>query len=81
MVFNLRDNPQTTLEFMICPGDSGGGLFIDNKLAGINSFIYAKDGNANANYNDSGCCTRISVYTDWIEDTKKIIEKIEASNK
>jgi len=81
LVFNLRDNPQTTLEFMICPGDSGGGLFIDNKLAGINSFIYAKDGNANANYNDSGCCTRISVYTDWIEDTKKIIEKIEASNK
>lgn len=77
LVFNLRDNPQTTLEFMICPGDSGGGLFIDNKLAGINSFIYAKDGNANANYNDSGCSTRISVYTDWIEDTKEIIGKID----
>jgi len=80
LVFNLRDNPKTSLEFMICPGDSGGGLFINNKLAGINSFLYTSDGKANADYNDSGCSTRISVYTDWIEDTKKIIEKIEVSN-
>lgn len=80
LVFNLRDNPKTSLEFMICPGDSGGGLFIDNKLAGINSFIYDKNGKANADYNDTGCSTRISVYIDWIQDTKKIIDKIEVSN-
>jgi hypothetical protein len=29
----------TALDFCICPGDSGGGLFIDNKLAGINSAV------------------------------------------
>jgi len=32
-------NNKTQLEFFISPGDSGGGLFIDNKLAGIHSYV------------------------------------------
>lgn len=82
LVFSVNREPKTSLEFLICPGDSGGGLFINQKLAGINSFIYAKDGKANADYGDSGCSTRISVYRKWIEDTKNTIEKIikEADN-
>lgn len=81
LVFSVNKGSQTSLEFLICPGDSGGGLFIDQKLAGINSFVYAPDGNANANYNDSGCSTRISVYLDWIYKTKQTIENIYNNNK
>lgn len=56
------------LEFMISPGDSGGGMFIGNKLAGINSILMAKDGKPNGTYGDETACTRISLYVDWIEE-------------
>ena len=67
---------KTSLEFLISPGDSGGGLFINQKLAGINSYVYATDGKSNADYGDISCHTRISTHADWIEKTKKIIEKM-----
>lgn len=71
----------TSLEFLITPGDSGGGLFIDKKLAGIHSFVYARDNNVNSDYGDVGCSTRVSDYIDWIKQTKIIIkEVIEAEN-
>lgn len=58
---------RTELEFMICPGDSGGGLFIGNKLAGINSFIMADHGKIpNSAYGTESGHTRISLYYDWI---------------
>lgn len=74
--FSVKDKPQTSLEMLICPGDSGGGLFIDQKLAGINSYVSANDGKANSNINDIGYSTRVSVYNEWIEKTKEIIEEI-----
>jgi hypothetical protein len=55
------------LEFMIAPGDSGGGLFIGNELAGINSFLMASDGNPNGSYTDESAFTRVSLYVDWVE--------------
>jgi len=55
------------LEFMIGPGDSGGGLFIGNELAGINSFLSAADGKADGTYTDESAFTRISLYADWVE--------------
>jgi hypothetical protein len=55
------------LEFMIAPGDSGGGMFIGNKLAGINSFLMAVDGKADGTYTDESAFTRLSVYADWVE--------------
>lgn len=55
------------LEFIIAPGDSGGGLFIGNKLAGINSFLSASDKNPNGTYTDDAAHTRISLYANWIE--------------
>lgn len=58
---------RTTLEFLISNGDSGGGLFIDKKLAGINSCVLASDKNPNASYGDEAGHTRISKYVDWIE--------------
>jgi hypothetical protein len=54
------------LEFCITPGDSGGGLFIGDKLAGINSFLMAADGNPNGTYGDEGAHIRLSLYADWI---------------
>lgn len=55
------------LEFMIAPGDSGGGMFIGNKLAGINSFLMAIDKKPDGTYGDESAFTRVSLYLDWIE--------------
>lgn len=64
------------LEFIITIGDSGGGLFIGNKLAGINSFLMATDGKPNGTYTDEAAHTRISLYAEWIENE---IEKYAAA--
>lgn len=61
-----KDN-RTALEFLITPGDSGGGLFIGNKLAGIHSFLMAADGKPNGTYTDESAHTRVSLYADWVE--------------
>lgn len=57
----------TDLEFLIASGDSGGGLFIDGKLAGINSFVSTTDGNPNSTYVDESHHTDISNYIEWIQ--------------
>lgn len=66
----------TSLEFLICPGDSGGGLFINQKLAGINSCVFASDGNTNSDYGDNSGHTRISIFVDWIKTSQKNIEEM-----
>lgn len=55
------------LEFSIAPGDSGGGMFIGNELAGINSFLMAEDKNPNGTYGDESAFTRVSLYVDWVD--------------
>lgn len=62
-----KENP-TALEFLIAHGDSGGGLFINEELAGIHSFVSTSDGNANSDYGDESGHTRISKYKGWIEE-------------
>jgi hypothetical protein len=59
---------------MIAQGDSGGGLFIGNKLAGINSFLMASDKQPDGTYGDESAFTRVSLYADWVESE---IEKYE----
>jgi hypothetical protein len=61
-----KKNP-TSLEFLPAHGDSGGGLFIDGKLAGINSFVSSSDGKTDSNYGDESGHTRISKYKIWID--------------
>jgi len=73
LVCSLLDFPNTQLEFMISNGDSGGGLFIDKKLAGINSSIYTKSKKLNSDRNTFSMHTRISIHYKWI---KKVIEEI-----
>ncbi|NDD52514.1 hypothetical protein EBZ39_01320 [bacterium] len=58
---------QLPMEFLLASGDSGGGLFIDGKLAGINSFVGAQDKIPDGNYGDESGHTRISLYVEWIE--------------
>jgi hypothetical protein len=71
-----RKEGRMALEFIIASGDSGGGLFIGNELAGINSFVAAADKNPDSTYGDEAAFTRISLYVDWIEQQ---IEKYEQS--
>jgi len=66
---------RTQLEYMIASGDSGGGLFIDGKLAGINSFVMAADGKSNSDYGDECAHTRISLYTNWVKEKIKEEQK------
>ncbi|MCX5675691.1 MAG: trypsin-like serine protease [Planctomycetota bacterium] len=58
------------LEYMVAPGDSGGGLFITEKsgtyLAGVTSFLQAWDGTLNSDYGDLGGFTRVSAFNSWI---------------
>lgn len=76
LTFSVHKEPQTSLEFLITPGDSGGGLFINKKLAGIHSCVYATDGKTDGDYGDVGCSTRISDYVEWVDKTKQIIQEI-----
>jgi len=65
----------TTLEFIISSGDSGGGLFINQKLAGINSCVLAEGRIPSSIYGDESGHTRISKYAPWILVNKKILEQ------
>lgn len=61
---------RTTLEFLIAVGDSGGGLFIGNKLAGIHSgIIEDKPNRGKSKYGAISVHTRVSTYKDWIQKT------------
>lgn len=61
------DANRTSLEFLIASGDSGGGLFISQKLAGINSCVMASDKKTNSSYTDESGHTRVSDHAEWIE--------------
>lgn len=71
-----RGSKRFPLEFIITPGDSGGGLFIGDKLAGISSFLMAADKIPNGTYTDEAAHTRVSLYADWVNDS---IEEYEAA--
>ncbi len=61
------------LEYLIAPGDSGGGLFADiggtDYLIGVHSFGWGRlDGNPDSDYGDASGHTRVSSFTGWIDD-------------
>lgn len=74
LLCSVHEGKKTSLEFMIARGDSGGGLFIDQKLAGIHSCVLADDGKPDSDYGDVSGHTRISVFKEWIRDTISFIE-------
>lgn len=63
-------NKRTSLEFLISYGDSGGGLFIGDKLAGINSCVLTNDNHSDSSYDDESGHTKISKFVNWIETNK-----------
>ncbi|MEN0111923.1 MAG: trypsin-like serine protease [Planctomycetota bacterium] len=70
----LGSDDPLDLEYLIAPGDSGGGLFIDvdgeTQLAGVTSFGQSLDADGvNSDYGDFGGFTRVSSFVDWIHDT------------
>jgi hypothetical protein len=62
------DKNHTSLEFLIASGDSGGGLFIDGRLAGINSCVIATDKKPDSTYTDESGHTRVSKFLSWIKE-------------
>ena len=85
LVCSVQDvSKRTSLEFLIGHGDSGGGLFIDKKLAGIHSCIYTGDGKLDSSYKDYSAHTRVSLHKKWIElivkDYEKILQTIEEAS-
>jgi hypothetical protein len=65
------DKDYTVLEYMIGSGDSGGGLFIDGKLAGINSCVMAVGRSPMSKYGEESGHTRISKFIDWIKENSE----------
>lgn len=61
------------LEYLIAPGDSGGGVFIDfgdgPLLAGVNSFGASWDGATDSDYGDVSGHVRVSRFNRWIDET------------
>lgn len=60
----------TSLEFLIASGDSGGGLFIDNKLAGIHSCVMVAGKIPQSKYGEESGHTRVSKFISWIIENK-----------
>lgn len=61
----------TSLEFFIASGDSGGGLFIDKKLAGINSCVMSIGSSPSSKYDEDSGHTRVSKFVEWIRKNQK----------
>ncbi len=59
------------LEYLIAPGDSGSGMFVDFgsgfELVGINYAGFFVDGTGNSNYGDMAGAIRVSAYNAWID--------------
>jgi secreted trypsin-like serine protease len=71
---DIYSNPLGTsvpynLEGSIASGDSGGGLFIRGRLAGVSSFLSGFDSSANSDYGDLMAATRVSPFLPWIGAT------------
>jgi hypothetical protein len=71
LVCSVGSGVRTELEFLITPGDSGGGLFIGNELAGINSIVMAVGRSPTSRWGEESGHTRISAYKEWIRERAK----------
>lgn len=56
----------SVLEYGIAPGDSGGPLFVDGRLAGINSYTASPRSYTRSQYGEESGHTRVAIYREWI---------------
>lgn len=70
-ICTMSKNNPTEAEYIISGGDSGGGLFYEDSLIGINSCCIGLDGESDGSYNDQSGHTRVDLFLDWIRDTKR----------
>ena len=66
LITNFSIQNRTELEYLIARGDSGGPLIIDNKIAGIHSFVSGPFDESTVG--TKGFHTRVSVYNNWIKN-------------
>jgi hypothetical protein len=72
LICSVLNRPSTQMEFLIARGDSGGGLFINQKLAGIHSGIWNYNGSRpESTYSTYSGHTRIANFRVWILNTIK----------
>ncbi|MFB2833375.1 trypsin-like serine protease [Floridanema evergladense] len=64
------------LEYQLGPGDSGGGMFIDGRVAGVHSFISSTDGATNADYGDTSASVRVSSSANWIRSAANYLAQL-----
>lgn len=59
------------LEYLIAPGDSGGGVFAEiggqSVLVGVNSFVGSFDGSSDSDYGNVSGHIRVSAFNSWID--------------
>lgn len=63
----LISRGSSPMEFGIGPGDSGGPLFVNGRLAGINSFTMADAPPLRSKSGEESGHTRVSLHREWIE--------------
>jgi len=77
-VLNLHDTGTGSDEVFSRPGDSGGPAFIDDKIAGIASYIFRYESatinpditsEVDSSYGELASDTRVAKYADWIDKT------------
>lgn len=71
LICDGSESEPTSLEFLPNVGDTGGGLFVDGKLAGITCLIIGKNGQANSQYGDEVGFVEIHRYLEWINNYVK----------
>lgn len=64
------------LEYQLAWGDSGGGMFIDGRVAGVHSFIGNRDESLNADYGDVSASVRVSSQANWIRGAANYIAQL-----
>lgn len=77
------DNLATALEILVVPGDSGGGVFVEESgqiyLAGVHSFVADARSDGILGYGDAYGSTRVSSFSDWISSKLRTHEVPESS--
>lgn len=66
LVCTISNYKATALEYCITPGDSGGGLFIGNELAGVNSLVMTDHAPTRFGYGEESGHTRVAIHKQWI---------------